>query len=457
MQLRTFTADRLSDALAVVRRELGPNAVIVHTREYRQGGVFGFGARRIVEVTAADGRQIGQQRRLEAQQQRTPRPATLTKPTAPTTNGSAGDLIRRTYAAAMSQRGDTTASNAVQSLAGSAQSASSAGTTASIAPTMPNASAGTGTLTAPPQAHESPINVKTRQLADEMSAVKHMVSRMFTCQQRRLAKTDLPETLFGHYLTLLEQEVADELAQDIVRHVSQSLDQEQLNDASAVRSAVLDQIVQLIPADADPQHLERSPDGGPFTIALIGPTGVGKTTTIAKLAAGYKLKHKRDVALVTMDTYRIAAVDQLQTYAGIIGVPLHVVTSPADMLEVKARCAHHEVVLIDTAGRSQRDHGKLEQLDSLLTAADPNQVHLVLSSACAQSVMMQAVDRFSQIRTDRVIFTKLDEAVTLGVLLNVTSKINKRLSFFTTGQDVPNEIEPGRPERIGELLLGQTA
>ncbi|MAG17723.1 MAG: hypothetical protein CMJ21_06600, partial [Phycisphaerae bacterium] len=141
----------------------------------------------------------------------------LTKPTAPTTNGSAGDLIRRTYAAAMSQRGDTAASNAVQSLAGSAQSASSAGTTASIAPTMPNASAGTDTLTAPPQAHESPINVKTHQLADEMSAVKHMVARMFTRQQRRLAETDLPETLFGHYLTLLEQEVADELAQDIVR------------------------------------------------------------------------------------------------------------------------------------------------------------------------------------------------------------------------------------------------
>ncbi|MFW6033221.1 MAG: flagellar GTP-binding protein, partial [Phycisphaeraceae bacterium] len=111
-------------------------------------------------------------------------------------------------------------------------------------------------------------------------------------------------------------------------------------------------------------------------------------------------------------------------------------------------------VLIDTAGRSQRDDPHLEELASFIDAADPHEVHLVLSSTCTQRVLLDTIERFSTIRTDRIIFTKLDEAVTFGVIINVMRTVRKRLSYVTTGQEVPHQIEPGRPERLAELVLG---
>jgi len=127
-------------------------------------------------------------------------------------------------------------------------------------------------------------------------------------------------------------------------------------------------------------------------------------------------------------------------------------------LELKdglARCADCDVVLIDTAGRSQRDDAKLEQLRAFIQAAAPNEVHLVLSSAASQQVLMDAVERFSMIEADGIILTKLDEAVTFGVVVNVMQKVNKKLSYVTTGQEVPHQIEAGDPNRMARLILGE--
>jgi flagellar biosynthesis protein FlhF len=261
-------------------------------------------------------------------------------------------------------------------------------------------------------------------------------------------------------MALLQQEVSEELADEIVQDVHASLGEQGVNDASMVRDAALESISRFIPASAsNPEadegilSLKPTTDGRPRTIALIGPTGVGKTTTVAKLAATFKLKQRRHVGLITLDTYRIAAVDQLRTYAEIIGIPLQVVGSPEELPKALRRCSGCDVILIDTAGRSQRDDPKLEQLASFIRAADPHEVHLVLSSTCTQAVMLDAVERFSRIRTDEIIFTKLDEAVSFGVLLNVARKVNKRLSYLTTGQEVPHHIEPSHPRRVAELVL----
>ena len=304
-----------------------------------------------------------------------------------------------------------------------------------------------------------------------------MVSQMMREQNSRVAKTekkpDVPDKLFDQYLALLEQEVSEELVQEIIAQVREELTEEQLSDDDACKEALRKAIAELIPTDCgcgegdDPFALTASSEGKtsgggggasggrPKTIALVGPTGVGKTTTIAKLAATFKLKHDKKVALVTLDTYRIAAVDQLRTYAGIIGVDLHVVMSPAELQDTLARTADCDVVLIDTAGRAPRDDQRLAELSQFIQAAQPHEVHLVLSSTCTQNVLMEAVERFSKIRTDRIIFTKLDEAVTFGVVLNVARKVNKQLSYITTGQEVPHQIEPGQSDRLAALVMGE--
>jgi len=302
-----------------------------------------------------------------------------------------------------------------------------------------------------PLAPPSPQN--DAQLAEELKHIRQMVGRMMR-QQGERSRPDLPDQLFSQYLSLLEQEVAEELAENVLTQVRTKLEDSELEDRSKLRSAIREALADLIPTDGAPSRVEAG-DGRPLTIALIGPTGVGKTTTVAKLAATFKLRHRKNVALITIDTYRIAAVEQLRTYANIIGLTLHVVTTLDEMRQALEECRNVDAVLIDTAGRSQRDGEKLDQLKAFLDVASPHETHLVLSSTCSQPVLMEAVERFSEVRTDRIIFTKLDEAVSFGVLVNVARKVNKQLSYVTTGQEVPHQIEPGQGERLAGLILGE--
>lgn len=443
MNLKTITAGTMAQALALVKRELGADAVILHTRRYKQGGIWGFGGHMVVEITAADAKTLGQQRKRTTAARRaeasavsqSDRPSPSPQP-AParsvlSSDTTAGDLIRRTYALAKADLARLPQDDRSQH-AGSPQMGAAAG-----------------------QLQSQYTGGSASDLAQEMQAVKRMVATMMRQQQAR-PTPDLPDKLFDQYLSLLKQEVTEEMAQEVVNHVQSTLDKDELEDGEKVRKAVAAAVASLIPTDGEAGQLPpRGDDHRPRTIALIGPTGVGKTTTIAKLAATFKLKQKKKVGLITLDTYRIAAVDQLRTYAGIIGVPLHVASSPEELVAALNKLRDCDVVLLDTAGRSQRNDPQLQQLRTFIQVANPHEVHLVLSSTCAQSVLMEAAERFSSIRVDRIIFTKLDEAVSFGVLLNVARKVNKRLSYVTTGQEVPHQIEPGTPGRLAALVLGQ--
>ncbi|MEX0886477.1 MAG: flagellar biosynthesis protein FlhF [Phycisphaeraceae bacterium] len=488
MNLKTVTARTMHEALGEVRRLLGANAVILHTRSYKHGGILGVGARTYVEVTAADGRELGRKQRKtqddrrrellaearRAQQRRSPAKPMEADPWASTASQPArpelaGDLIRRTYAAA---RADVSTPKPTDANPWTLASTDADPTPHPVRVREAQHVSAPGNESPPAVApnqqseasnQQSPALFDPRQITDEMRAIKRMVARMSQDRRQRTtgdtaARSDMPDKLFDQYLSLLEQEVAEELAGEIVDNVRQSLEQSELEDAHACRRAVMKAVAQLMPTDdpeSDAAAATPAVKRGPRTIALIGPTGVGKTTTIAKLAATFKLKRQLKVALITIDTYRIAAVDQLRTYAGIIGVPLRVVTSPDEMQRAVQEFADCDAVLIDTAGRSQRDDPRLDELARFIKAADADEVHLVLSSTCTQSVLEDTIERFARIPADRVIFTKLDEAVTFGVVLNVMRKVRKRLSYVTTGQEVPHEIEPGRADRLAALMLGE--
>ena len=181
---------------------------------------------------------------------------------------------------------------------------------------------------------------------------------------------------------------------------------------------------------------------------------MGKTTTIAKLAANFRLKDKRRVGLITVDTYRIAAVEQLRTYANIIDLPMQVVSTPKEMHEAVRQMAGMDLVLIDTAGRSPKDEIRLRELKAFISEASADEVHLVLSSVASSRTLQQTVERFAVVGATAMILTKLDEANGLGNLLPVLRSSRLPVSYLTNGQNVPDDIEIADSPRLAKLILG---
>jgi len=382
MNLKTYQANTMAEVLALLRKDLGRDAVILNTRTVRKGGILGFRARNVVEVTATSGVQVlhPEQRKKLLKAEAQPRAAG---------SESAGPVV----------------------------------------------AAGVG--------------VPVDHLKQELALVRRMVQELLD-QNHRQRHPSVPQELFGTYSGLINQQVSQELANQVIDQVKSALTPEQLHDAKAVRSVLAGCLEKMLPP-AQPIAIDRK--GRSKIIALVGPTGVGKTTTIAKLAANFKLRENRSVGLITIDTYRIAAVDQLRTYAGILNVPLAVVLTPEELRDALRKMKHLDLVLIDTAGRSQNDELKLRELKSFLSVVHPDEIHLVLSTTASQSCLMSAIQRFAGLNVDRVIFTKLDEAVGLGILLNVMKKVDRAVSYITTGQNVPDDIEPGTAQTLARHLL----
>lgn len=191
----------------------------------------------------------------------------------------------------------------------------------------------------------------------------------------------------------------------------------------------------------------------PRRIALLGPTGVGKTTTVAKLAAEYLLKRGRSLALVTIDIYRIAAAEQLKVYGEIMNVPVQVASTPREFQEILRGHADKELVLIDTAGRSPRDRAGIEAMYEFIGPESGVENHLVLSAATRERENHAAVQRFAGAQLKSLILTKLDECEVLGPLLNVHLRHGTPLSYLTNGQRVPEDLRLAEPDEVGKLIL----
>ena len=204
----------------------------------------------------------------------------------------------------------------------------------------------------------------------------------------------------------------------------------------------------------------RIPPGSRHVVALVGPTGVGKTTTIAKLAAGFRIEAKRKVGLLTIDTFRIAAVQQLKSYAQIMDLPMQVVERPDQMRPALETLGDVDLVLIDTAGRSPRSDARIDQLVDLLRSAQPDETHLVLSASHSITAINTVLRGFARAQPTATILTKLDETPnTASVLAAVTAAdtfASAPLSYVTNGQQVPDDIAVANAELLLEHLLPKT-
>ena len=186
--------------------------------------------------------------------------------------------------------------------------------------------------------------------------------------------------------------------------------------------------------------------------AFIGPTGIGKTTTLAKLAAHYSLEKKMKVGLITTDTYRIAAAEQLKVYGKIMGLPVHVAAEKDVFLKALTDFSGKDVILVDTPGRNHQDDRCLNGLNNLLQTGDVEAV-LLMSPIANKEYLLEAADRFKIFNYDRIILTKVDECNHFGSLYDVLAEIGKPVSYVTTGQNVPKDIEEANPERLAKMIL----
>ena len=188
-------------------------------------------------------------------------------------------------------------------------------------------------------------------------------------------------------------------------------------------------------------------------VMLLGPTGVGKTTTIAKLAAIKALWEHKRVLLLTADTYRIAAVEQLKTYAKILGVPIEIIFDISAIQGVVDEHDNADIILLDTAGRSQRDKKNMELFESIYNSFMPDAVHLVLAANMKYKDMLDVVEHIPNIPVTHLLFTKLDETVSYGSIFNIHQVMGCPVSFLTVGQNVPKDIETASGARIADFLM----
>jgi len=458
--VHTFRAATMQEALDLVRRELGSEAVILHTRQ--------FDKRRLlpwrkpvpqVEITASlhvnvpsrqSGKRPGRPTSKPAAQppsrhkrmQATPNdgkegvaagmqpPSAKTPPLSPSDSGVS---FERTATDAQLRHADASLRSSGRLPGGSPPAQSAATQSADQLSALRQATA-----------------AFPAEFASQLDSIQKMLQDLGRSGAIG-GHADVPSELFELYTQLIDADVEDGIAKELISRLRQSVSPDELHDSHSALSLLTAMVEKEIRCSGP---IAPTP-GKRKVVALVGSTGVGKTTTIAKLAANMRLRDGVKMGLVTVDTYRIAAVEQLRTYAEIIDLPMKVVTSPPEMRRALEELVGLDLILIDTAGRSPRDELQIQELKSLLAEATVDEVHLVMNMTASAKTLEATARKFAAAGTTSLIMTKLDEAAGMGTLLSVARKVPLPISYLTTGQDVPDDIEPANATRMARLILGR--
>jgi flagellar biosynthesis protein FlhF len=260
------------------------------------------------------------------------------------------------------------------------------------------------------------------------------------------------------YQTLIASEVSPDLAREIIHaaeaHTGASLLPKlralKRTDGAAFRRALAEELESRFTVQATLGRGETRPR----IVALVGPPGCGKTTTLVKLAVNYGLAARRPVLLLSIDTYRVAAAEQLRSYAAILGVGFQLVETVAALAQAIEENRSKELIFIDTPGLGLSEAADYPALAQFLSTREDIDTHLVVSSSMKSADLSRVVDSFETFRPQRLIFSRLDETGSFGPMLNEAARTGKPLSFFTTGQRIPEDLEAATKNRLAELILG---
>ena len=420
-EFHRFRGASLNEAYLRMREKLGDNAIVLRTTQVRENGLLGFLGKKMIEVTAA------------------------APPQAPRPKAQPVPAPARAYAERAPRTGmasDQTVADSVAYFRGVVNEAQ-------------RRVAERRAQGAPPPGPVVPFKRATEQL-QAADPVRRELRELRELVQVLVAETPgaaIPLECAPHYKRLIEIGVSRKAAAALMSAVVRSSDADVIRDPRVFEQRL----------DIEVRKTVRVTGGIGLSagvckrVALAGATGVGKTTNLAKLAATYAVTHRARVALITADTYRVAAPEQLRVYANIIGVPLYVANDAAEMRKALDAARACDLVLIDTAGGSQFNKGQLRELREVLGAADPHETVLVLGASTPLDDARCIVENFSIVKPTALFFTKLDETRRFGQFYSLAIETGLPLSYFSTGQNVPDDLVLAQPAVVAQLLSGGAA
>ncbi|MCR4797677.1 MAG: flagellar biosynthesis protein FlhF [Lachnospiraceae bacterium] len=453
MTIKKYTGKTKEEAIEAAKAELGSQVVIMNIKEQKQKGLFGVFKAPFYEVTAAieendqkifpssganelksippisAGRHYDMRVDDEVVIPKVPensaiyRNAPQPNPINPASNSTSGFVNEQDLKSAFREIGEMVEKEEFKSLREDPKAF----------------------LKTAPQKEEP----KEEKITEPIKEERHISSQALT--QSPLNGKDQKGFLKMLYNILMDNEVDE-------RYVNQILeDLDRVISSGSSLDYLISNVYQKLVLKLGKPNVITLSENRPKVVFIIGPTGVGKTTTIAKLASKFKIDKKKNVSFITTDTYRIAATDQLRVYADILSAPLSIVYDASDFNDELSKYRDMDLVLVDTAGFSHKNQTQKDDLKKLLSTVDESyekEIFLVLSATTKYQDLKEIVDTYREFTDFKVIFTKLDETAAYGNVLNMKLYTQADLSYVTNGQNVPDDIEVIDSQKLVKQLLG---
>lgn len=451
MKLQKFEAPSMKEALEKIKAELGPDAFILSTKQITKKGPLGIGDRKFLQVTAA----------IEEDAVAPAAPSQAKPAETPVAAGGLDIKIgEEDWAAAMKEppSGETYTPTGKTKTAEPPPKEGFDALFNDAARKSSRASRKSGKDDGGKPLRKELDEIKAMvsdlqqakpdmtPLQRELGELKSLLYNVIRSQAPILGKSLSPE-LLTWFQRLKNTGMEESVAAKLIQITESKLAEKDQSNGKKIGKFLENAVKQSIEAG------QSSKLSG--VVALVGPTGVGKTTTLAKLAAHAKLHHGADVALITLDTYRIAAVEQLKTYAKIMEIPVQVALN---LNELRGAIKFHgdkDLILIDTAGHSQKDQASMATLQEFLKNQEDIDVHLVLSATTKSTDLTDIVNKFEPLGPEHLIFTKLDETSAYGPLFNQIIRTRKPVSYLTVGQSVPEDFLNATRDILASLFVGK--
>ena len=429
----------MPEALRMVKAELGPDAMILSTKKERVGGFLGFFSKQVYRVTAA----------IDPVRKQAPPPsAPVAYREAPPRERTAREEMESSMLAPLARELKDLREK-VESLTRREEEAKQAA----------------GSETA--EQLDGGINIKNIPRSDLEEIKKLLLATLAKSQEGGPKDVQWPtitdegaltgqsgEELLPEDSPLARELAASGVSTELIRKIVDTLNTLPLQSGNQTVKGRLGETLGRLIKFAGMLKLKKN---SPRIIALVGPTGVGKTTTTAKLAAMYALNRGNKVALITMDIFRVGAVEQLKTYSRIMGIPLEVASTPKELEKAVEKHSSCDLIFIDTAGRSHKDKEKLDEMKNFLEDKIPMEVYLCLSATTKDRELEEILNRFRIFQVSKVVFTKIDECESFGNMVNLLMKDNLQIAYFTTGQRVPEDIEIATPAKLADMIFREGA